>query len=462
MTTLILDEQLRIKIDAVSQRLRNADQLTATIRALVASLIGFVSLRSLTGLLTGGQGALTSALMALAAGVTHILSRQRSRHTRLSAARFIDLELSLQDRLATAVECASLDTKASSRVEQWLFVDAAQQAPFIKPEELVPYHPPHEARWLLPLLIVAVVLSLPIYPSGLSWQIGGGELQEAAKRADELAALADQLERLAQQQPELREVTDLLRTMAQQLRDKRLPKSEALRLLKELEQEMQVTADAQSVDLDLTHIQNLAQRLRRITSSEIRGRESIGQWLSQGSDKGRAPSDTEYGNRTDGMPGDAQTESTPGSRQSTKADANTTAGGPSSSPSSREKPADPTGGGSTDSHDYAGDDDSYMHGSSAGTGRGDSQRQEPFQPSTNLTRELTPISGKLGESGSILTGQAEGTTAPTQPAVPRTGGRAPVITPAGIEQAVTQERIPLAYRHWIKRYFETIEPGQSP
>lgn len=459
---MILDEQLRLKIDAVSQRLRNADQITATVQALVASLIGFVSMRSLIGVFTGGQGALISLLIALAVGITYVLTRSQPRHTRLSVARFIDSELSLEDRLATAVECASLDTGAVSRVAQWLFVDAARQVPFIKPDELVPYYPPREVRWLLPLVIMALVLSLPIYPSGLSWQIGGGELQEAAKRADELVALADQLERLAQQQPELREVADLLRTMAEQLRDKRLPRSEALQLLRELEQEMQVSTDAPGVDLDLAHIQNLAQRLRRVSSPQMGGRPSIDQWLSQGGDRGGTRRRTEYGNGTDGVSGHTEADGASGNSEAPGPDAEASARGSSSSPTPQGTRKDPTGGGGQDSYDAQSDDDSYMHGSSAGTGRGNSQQQEPFQRSTSFTREPIPLSGKLGESGPMLTEKAKGALAPGQPAVPRTSDRAPVITPAGIEQAVNQERIPLAYRHWIKRYFETIEPGQSP
>jgi hypothetical protein len=463
MPILILDEQLRLRIDAVLYRLRRTDQLTVAVRAILTSLLAFAPLRGIIGLATGGQGGLISLVMALTVGVTYTIVRRRPQHTRLSATRFIDRELNLEDRLATAVERSGPDRGMGNRVEQWLFADVAGLTRFIKPEQLVPYRRPPEMRWLAPLLIIAVVLSMPIYPQGFTWQIGAGQWQEIARKADELDALADQLEHMAQQQPELREVVDLLRDITEQLRDRRLSRSEALRLLHEFEREMQLSADAQGVDLDLSYIQNLAQRLRRIDPTEMRGRESASQWLSQEHRRGGGVDpDTNYSTAGDEYHGNSQSRGTPVHGGDTEMSQDSASGGQSSDGRSFSQSGDRTGGYDTDYSDPLTDDESSMSGSSAGVGSGQERQDEPFQRSPEIVREFVPVSGSVSESGPMITGQADGTMVPTEPLRPRLSGSTLAITPVGIEQAVTQEQIPLAYRHWVMRYFESIEPSQEP
>ncbi|NLN19120.1 MAG: hypothetical protein GX162_07590 [Firmicutes bacterium] len=462
---MILDEQLRLRIDAVLYRLRRVDQLTVAVRAMVASLLAFAPLRGIIGLAAGGEGGLISFALALIVGVTYIIVSRRPHHTRLSAARFIDRQLSLEDRLATAVERSGPESGPGNRVEQWLFADVAGLTRFIRPEELVPYRRPREVRWLVPLLIVAVVLSMPIYPKGFTWQIGGGEWQEIAKKADELDALADQLEYLAQQQPELREVAELMRNITEQLRDRRLSRSEALRLLQEFEREMHLSADAQGVDLDLSYIQNLAQRLQRINPTDMKSRESASQWLSQNQRRGGVSDrDPQYGTATDEYQEYTQTRGTPirNGDGDSEISQQSASGGQSSGDRSLSESTDLTGGYDTDYYDPFMDDESYMSGSSAGVSRGDDRQDESFQRSPEIIREFVPVSGSISESGPMITGQAEGTMVPGEPIRPRVGGSTLAIMPVGIEQAVTQEQIPLAYRHWVKRYFESIEPGQEP
>lgn len=480
---MVLDEALRGKIDDVSLRLRNAELLSVATRGGLILLSSFVVLRSLVGLLTGGQGWSVSLALALAAGITYAISLPRRRHTRLTAARFIDEELSLEDRLATAVERSSFDNTAANRLEKWLFWDAANQAPFIKPEELVPYRVPREARWFIPLVLAALVLSFPIYPRGLSWQIGGADVQQAAKRASELMALADQIDRLAQQQPELRELANELRRLGENLRNRQLPQDEALRLLRELEQEMKVgiPGGGQSVDLDISQIQNLAQRLRRIEGpgslrtigQDLRSRRSTdsigagGSYDEYGdySDYGDDPRPENGGYRRSGAGtqhageddwNDSDSEGSGNSAGSGR--------GRSSYGTNNDRKTDGSDGGPGDGppgdSDF-GDDDGHPGGSAAGTSKGSDTRLPHYQRQSGLQRELAPLPGQLSEAGPVFSGKAQGSVAPERQGPTGPTGRSPAVTPIGVEQAIQQENIPLAYRNWVKRYFEALEPGQG-
>ena len=112
---MVLDEVLRNQIDMVLRRQKASDLLDALSRGLFAACVTFACVRVLLGLLTGGQGGFIALLAAPAAGVTFILTTPRRKHTRLTAARYIDKQLKLQDRIATAVEHATLDHAARNR-----------------------------------------------------------------------------------------------------------------------------------------------------------------------------------------------------------------------------------------------------------------------------------------------------------------------------------------------------------
>ena len=156
---------------------------------------------------------------------------------------------------------------------------------------------------------------------------------------------------------------------------------------------MHLSADAQGVDLDLSYIQNLAQRLQRINPTDMKSRESASQWLSQNQRRGGVSDrDPQYGTATDEYQEYTQTRE---HRFATvtvivEISQQSASGGQSSGDRSLSESTDLTGGYDTDYYDPFMDDESYMSGSSAGVSRGDDRQDESFQRSPEIIREFVP------------------------------------------------------------------------
>lgn len=475
---MVLDEVLRNQIDMVLRRQKASDLLDALSRGLFAACVTFACVRVLLGLLTGGQGGFIALLAAPAAGVTFILTTPRRKHTRLTAARYIDKQLKLQDRIATAVEHATLDHAARNRVEAWLFMDAANHTHLIDPVALVPLRSPAYARWSLPLLGLCVLLTLIPYPQGFTWQLGGSQLQHISKRADELLALADQLERIDPQNPHLGQLAHELRRVGELIREKQLPHSQANQLLRQLEQELQQSGDGgniagNSLGLDLARVQELTQSIRSINSgmySQLSPQEQVA--LSQAQ---RNTTDA------DGYPGanrgtrgdDRQPEAhagASGNAEENESDVGSTGSG--SQPGDTGKQGSEEAGAGEDGFDPYGDfglagasddfDDEMGYGaeggSMAGT-EGGSQGTTDYERQSDLNPGTERLSGQITDSGQYYSSPTSTTSIPGNQLRSPTADSSFFSLPGGVENAIQQENIPSAYQRWIRDYFTKIEPG---
>lgn len=481
----MLDEALRSKLDQIARRRSLVEILAAAVHGLVRFCVAFIVVRAVLGLLTGGGGLLFAFALALAIGAVPSAARGRIRHTRLSAAKYADRLLGLEDRLATAVEKADPNLRPDT-VTTWLFADAARCAARLVPEKLVPISLPPAAKWLPLLLAMVVILSLPIFPRGLPFQLGSQVLEKAAGKAEELLALAEQLEEL--NDPLLQEVIAELRRVGENLRDKKLPAGLAAELVSELEKEMQHSSlspgdEGLEAGPNLAGLQNLAQRLRTI---EDRHGLPQGQRISREA-LSRYSRNPESGAGLTGERGLPQqgrgNEQQAGERFSGDMEEWDEDGGypgedemgfdyeedPSGSRSGRSgEGADEEGASALPGESGWGEDEEYMSesleqavGSTAGSGPGGGEDGSFTEPPDG-EREEAFLSGRWQEDGSLFTAPAPLRSA----AGPDEGGSRPretstTIYTAGVEGAVDQESIPLAYRLWVKRYFEALEPDSG-
>jgi hypothetical protein len=477
---MVLDEILRNQIDTVLRRQRVADYLAAFLRGLFAALITFAIVRALFGTLTGGQGGLLALLLALAAGITFVITTPRQQHNRLTAARYIDKQLQLKDRLATAVEYATLDHAARNRVEEWLFLDAANHTHLIDPITLVPLKAPAYVRWFLPLFGLCILLTLIPYPQGFTWQLGASQLSQIAKRADELTALADQFERIDPQNTYLSQLADELRRVSELIRDNQLPRDQANQLLRQLEQELQQGSSniaGTSLGIDLDRVQELTQNIRNIESgmySQLSPQEQAALSQAQRSTRGAgsniganpssrgAPQNPEDNAATAGGSDENESDGGSSSGQGQRQSGTSSQGG-SDMAGLGEDESDPFGGSGLGSGEY-GDDDEMGYGLEgglmAGAERGN-QGTTNYERQTNLNQGPERLTGQISDSGQYYVSATSSTSLPgSEQRFPTTGGSR-FSLPGGVENAIQQENIPLAYQRWIRDYFTKLDPGTN-
>lgn len=442
---MILEENLRQKLDEVVRRRNFAEKIQAVTHGLFSGGIAYALCRLVIGLFTGGQGALIAAGAGTVAAIAAAFITRRVRHTRLTAARFVDSTLGLQDCLATAVEQTQPGV-AKSRVAVWLLKDAAKKATRIIPNELVPYTLPRQARWLPLLAITCIAFSLPIYPQGLLWQFENSTTQKANQRAQELLALADQLDEMPDIQ--LQQVAHDLRQAAQNLKNKQIPPEQTKHLLQEIEKEFQhpttnpnantsTNTNTNASGIDLAQLQALAQRLRAVQNSQLPpGQDQSSTTLA---DASKSVSHSNSGNY--------DKNSSVGTDSTTDSDTADSASPTEPQTSQQSKPG-------SEAYDDAMANDNQEYGSQAGYGPGGTDTQ-PYQRKYTPSGSSTPISGELTNTGQSYIAGKVGSSAPKE-SWSGAFGTSTTIFATGLEGVVTQESIPLAYKRWVKLYFEAL------
>lgn len=424
-------------------------------------------------------------------------------------ARLIDTRLELKDRLATAVEWSD----HPSPVVSWLLQDAEQHARFVDPAAVVTAPRPTRAEALAALIalgLTALAWTAPL-PTGLLVRPGTPAPASAvAAGEDELlsriAALRDRIAGV--RTPEMRRLDRDLAALQAGLRDRALPRDEALALLQHFERRAQsslleqASAAEAAGDLGLERIQELAERLTLVSRLDERQTSSGGAGGRPAAISAREVSPEEIppellevlrqiAARDDGPAGDQATGGqgdTPGGREpsqgsdSARADGNdsrtpgeTAALQATSAPSqSSETPgtrqgqgideSGPAGQGLPSASTGAAGEGADLPGAFPdGTGStGSGGLDELGYESPAGARILEHVPGQLGE-GPIHTGQVNASLGARSPAPGMTAPGIAAFTPATGEAAANhtleRESVPLAYREAVRNYFRSLEPG---
>ncbi len=441
------------------------------------------------------------AVFLAAAALTFALG-YRPPPGRLFLARLADQRLDLKDRLATAVEW---EDRASPLVT-WLLQDADQQARFLDPRAVVPVPvpAPRQAFAWLALASALVALWTAPLPSGLFLRPAqtaaqGVMDQEELEMLERIASLRQQIAGL--RTPEMRRLDRDLAQLQAGLRDRALPKDEAVALLRYFERRAQSTLREQLQDqpaadeLGLDRIQDLAERLLVVGVQE--GAPSSGANVDSGqlspfgprevSESDLPPELLEVLRRIaelDSRPGEtgmagpgvtnqggaggqeagpqadeaAASESAglprPG-RQGQEAAAEAQPGSDLGSEESEPGLPSPSGGSVQDGADTQGP--SSPHGvGDTGTSTGtDGEYQSPPQS----LRILQRLFGEL-QAGPLHVGQVHTSVGEQDDSPIGLSPSSPASPGSEESRAVERETVPLAYREAVRRYFQGLEPDR--
>jgi len=420
---------------------------------------------------------------------------------RVGVARLIDRRLDLKDRLATAIEWS----ERSSPLVSWLLQDAEQHARFVNPAAVVSLPKPSRSQVLaalLALVLSALLWTVPI-PSGLLFRPlssvadhGGAQTQD--ELLSRIAALRQQI--AGMRSPELRRLDRDLAQLQAGLRDRSLPRDEALALLQHFERRAhaalleQAAAQEDGGSLGLDRIQELAQRLTVVSRLEAaeQGAFSTGQPLAAGQvgPEELPPELIEVLRRIAEGDGSRQETGGPGAPHSGGGDdregvaqegaASRERSGPEAAAQAQSMPAEASevadarrgpgageeGGASQTAAASAlgasGEGTEQQGGSSpGGTGSsGTGGLGEGGSDPPGGIRFLEHVPGELGE-GPIHMGQVNASVpAPSQGQGGAASAAAGFLAPAAAgEQAVSRESVPLAYRQAVRNYFRALEPA---
>lgn len=494
------------RLDEIGRRHR---RVTLTLLALRSLLVAwFATALTYAAVTLGWQRPplWACAGVFLAVGAAVFAVGYRPPLDRLALARLADRRLQLMDRLATAVEW----NERPSPLLPWLMEDADQQARFVDAASVVPWPRPSPTRTAVlvaSMAAAALLWSAPL-PSGLL--VRSAPAADAPAAADdtgellrEIAALRDLVSQIPT--PEARRLDRDLAQLHAGLRDRSIPKDEAVALLRHFQRRAETALASRALgenspaDPGLDRIQEIAERLT-VISRESAGQASPAEPGAQPVAAGRQLSESEVppeflellrhiGEQggTGGEPVQARSlpegESGPPSSQPAE-NSSTTPSQPDQPPGQRgsmpteESEVSDTrrgrqegeslqasgsglpgqGSGTAESGEEPGDLASPYGTSETGTGAGQSGSFEGI----GGLRILEHLPGQLLE-GPIHTGQVNsslggdtGSSTSVAPAVSPTSGQ------AESGQAVTREGVPLAYREAVRKYFQSLEPAADP
>lgn len=442
----MLDTELQAKIDGVRRRQRRNRLLADATYALLVACIVFVATRLVT-LRVLLPAALTWGLAA-AAGFVCFRQLSRPVDSRLTAAFYIDRALNLQERLTTAVEFA-MRRRTDSPLLDLQRRDAARCSDIIDPKQLVPYRLPKAGSLIVPLVILAVVLTLPRSAQPLRPQTA---LEESVQTiADEQAALfrrlADQLDHLsaAEERPDLRQLSAGLRALAERWERGELTADELAAELSRLEDGLNAALD-QPVRQEPRQTQETPAAQAAESAPEPTGeagRGGSGEGGDEGAGdvppRGSAPDASDQGDAEAMPPGGSD----PGTGQT-----------------DTEAPFEvPMHGGT---HRGMEDPDTNPDTDQMEPGTGHDPRADDG-PLTDSPPERPDLSGRPeGLPGTVVSGEGVLQQLDTR-ARPGEGTRQDFTAAAdaaelteGQEHGVGRETIPPAYRHWVLKYFAAL------
>lgn len=420
-------------------------------RAAVTAAVAVTLVRTIMVVGWGFAPAALLVALFLVAFATRAIAGYPGRMSLIAAARYVDRRLDLKDRLATAVEWEA----RTSRIVPWLIEDAKLHARFAKAEELAPRLWPvgRRALWGALTLLIAAALWVAPLPAGIfarpepASRLLVTEEEEIEAILDSVASLREQLRALSG--GEIERIERDLAELQSSLRDRSLPKDEAVALLRHLERRVEsVAADLRDEfeplsAADLDRIQNLAEQLR---PAEILPRNP------RGADDGMA---IPYGAGRAGDPGGADSEQSDETTRADAADGSDGTGG--DDPDASASPVGASAGtGGESALPIPGDGGHGELSPVGGDGAGAGDGVESFER-LGGERILEHLTGQSG-SGPLRGGQVQTSLqfddAPEVGDLPLQAGAAPGEPGAG----VLRENIPLAHRHLVRRYFQELEP----
>ncbi len=433
--------------------------------------------------------------------------------TQGAVARLIDRRLELKDRLATALEFQG----DGSPIAAWLMEDAEQHARFVKARNVVPLPPRPSPRGKLLLLLLAASTAVWFVPLPQ----GVFTAEEALAPPGEVAALTEDeiFERASRlfdevrtvQSPQLQRIQRDIAQLQAGLRDRSLPRNEALALLELLERRARSALEALQVGMsasdpaDLDRLQDLASRLVA-AATQARGgsaqtaREAIQQFRQLNADALEQNPELErlLDRLSSGDPLEISDELVNAANslreaadrsmrsQSDRAElegetdnSDMGSGGGDPRPGEDESPAGESSQGAfalEEDESAAGEASDSLSageaadgadqaagvpegsGSKGGTEAGGDPGGE-FMSSEAL-RELHYLSSEILD-GPIRTGSVQANVN-----IAGQGGEAFRVTtfaeaPSIDAEAIDREQIPLAYRETVRRYFQSLEPSSE-
>ena len=449
-----------------------------------------------------------TAFVFAAAVATALVLSHAAPATDKEVARLIDRRLDLKDRLATALEYQG----AESGVALWLMEDAEQKARFVEASKVVPLPPRPSARGKLLALALAAASSLWFIPLPAGVFSAAEELvpygEASGVTEDEIFDRASRLleEVRSVQSPQLQRIQRDIAQLQAGLRDRSLPRDDALALLQLLERRARSALEAlragvgpPSGEADLDRLQDLASRLvaaataarsgdteaaretirqlRQLNASALRQNPELERLLSRleesdplqlsdelldaasrlGEAAGGTPGEPSRPAQGEGETG-AGTEPAPGEiaagdelSQGLQAGSSDAAGG---SAGGETDPAEGSGAGDGAIDEANGSPSGS--GAQPGAGPGGDAAGE-FVSAANL-RELYYLPGEILD-GPIRSGTVQSNLFLAQEG--QELARVATLAPAASIDAAAVERepIPLAYRDTVKRYFQSLEPS---
>jgi len=510
----LIPTELARALASVSKRQRISGHLHAAFLSLAAAWIATSLTCTAVRLAWGPPPPAGAALVFTLAAAAAAYVFRAAPLTDGAIARMIDHRLDLKDRLSTALEYK----EATSAMAAWLMDDAEQKARFVDPGRVVPLPPPLTRRGLV--LLIAVAASTAVWFVPLPSGVFSGKDALAPPQAAELAADGEIFERAAKlmeelryyRSPELQRIQRDLAELQAGLRDRSLPRDEAVALLNLLERRARnalafpglEAGERSSGPADLDRLQDLANRLvaaasaagsgnagafrdavqqiRQLDADLLQQNPELNRLLEQlaGADLQRASDeltsaasnlqesidrsrmqaggeggdgDREAGGQAGGAPaGDeagATDEFAGGSGE----------GEVPGNPGEYEDEGEYGGGASPGGEQAEEAVPSPDGGSTAGAGSQPGGEDSGTLLGAARFRELYYLPGSILD-GPVRTGVVQTSFALAGEGPEVSGGAGPAFPAAPVDaEAVDREQIPLAYRQAVRRYFQSLEPG---
>lgn len=504
---MALDEGLRLKLDQVCIRLRRRGRFEGLGTALLAGSSAFLAARLLAwALWPAGWLWLAGPAFFLCGAIAYALS-SRPPIDRLRAARLVDRELNLEERVSTAVEWVDRPGAAPTLLP-WLHYDAANQAPFIKPQELVKVQPSRRTFWALPALALALFSVspwMPAFPRATPAASEAGRPDPALEQqGKELELLAQRLAAQATEQrsPQLARLAADLARLAARMRQGEVSRPGAQQALADLERQLldyqlQTAPTAPTTSLpgltgpgpqlgpaiDLSRLEALTRALQAQGTVDDGLRRDLARQLAALREAGAADGEraerlqriTEALARGDAAAAQQELESLAadlreqmsqsGAGDSPLDDIRRQLAGSGESLSQPDGRQSAEPGGSAAGPTGPGSGSEYGEPIEGSPGSGPQAGSEPGAGEKTGRRFEgqagylpAPVGGRIGEGGlpkvAGIPGAAEEGQQPAASSPP-----ARYAFGRSAEEAVQHEEVPVNYRQWVKRYFASLSPG---